>query len=148
MTDHVVHRRTDWLGETPVSERGWVGVVLDCLLVHDEVYFICCHSNLEATGHNCYVVFVVFHDTETQTLLVVSECLPSGCVQLVAVHVWLADMLWQGLRSALGLWSLCSLAILGPAQCLHSQAAQCAAVSGGKKERIRSVGHIVVTVII
>lgn len=59
MTDHVVHRCTDWLGESSVSERGWVGVVLDCLLVHDEVYFICCHTNLEETEviDNCYIVF-------------------------------------------------------------------------------------------
>lgn len=52
MADHVVHRCTHRLWETPVSERGWVGVVLDCLLVNDEVYFICCHTNLEVTGQN------------------------------------------------------------------------------------------------
>lgn len=143
MTDHVVHRCTDRLGETPVSERRWVGVVLDCLLVRDEVYFIRCHTNLEATGHNCHVVFVVFHDMKTQTLLVVIRCSPSNCVQLVAVRVWRADMLWWGLRSALGLWSLCSLATLGPVYCLHSQAAQCATVREERKDRIWRVGHIV-----
>lgn len=103
MTDHVVHRCTDRLGETTISERGWVGVMFDCLLVHNEVYFICCHANLKATGHNYCVVFVVFQDIETQTILVVIRFLPSDCMQLAAVRVWLTDMLWQGLRSAPGL---------------------------------------------
>lgn len=102
MTDHIVHRCTDRLGETSVSERGWVGVVFDCLLVHNEVYFICCHPNLEAQGHNCCIIVVV-HDVETQTIPVTIMCLPSDCLQLVAIRVWLTDMLWQGLRSALGL---------------------------------------------
>lgn len=57
MADHVVHGCTDRLGETPVSERGRVGIVLDRLLVDDEVYFIRSHANLEVTGQNCYVVF-------------------------------------------------------------------------------------------
>lgn len=50
VTDHVVHRRAHWFREAPVSKRGWVRVVHDCLLVHDEIYFICCHTNLESHG--------------------------------------------------------------------------------------------------
>lgn len=50
VTDHIVHRGTHWFREAPVSKWGRVRVVLDGLLVHDEVYFICCHTDLETTG--------------------------------------------------------------------------------------------------
>lgn len=60
MTDHVVHRCADRFGETAVSKRGGVGIVLDRLLVHDEVYFICCHTNLEATGHDFNTLLFFF----------------------------------------------------------------------------------------
>lgn len=52
VTDHIIHRCTDRLGKTSVSEGGWVSIVLDGLLVHDEVYFICCHANLKATSED------------------------------------------------------------------------------------------------
>lgn len=69
------------------------------------------------------------------------RCSPSDCVQQVAVHVWLADMLWQDLRSVLRFWARCSLATLGPVHYQHSQVAQCATVKEGK-DKIWKVGHI------
>lgn len=68
VTDHVVHRCTHRLGETPVSERGWVRTVLDCLLMYNEIYFICCHANLERTVRNSLVGICYFCATQKHTL--------------------------------------------------------------------------------
>lgn len=122
MTHHIIHRCTDWLGEAPVSERGGVGIVFDYLLMHNEIDFICCYTDLKDRGDGC----VGFDDTEAAGRLVVILFSLSDCVRLTAVHVWLTGTLWQGLWSARGSWSLCSPAILGPVQNQHSQAAQCA----------------------
>lgn len=58
--------------------------------------------------------FCISQHSNVYVTLLVSQHLPSDCVQQVEAHVWPADMLGLGLRSALGLWSQCSLAILGP----------------------------------
>lgn len=95
MTDHVVHRCADRLGETAVSEGGRVGVVLDRLLVHNEVYFIRCHANLEATRVTSVVHLLFFYqDKQTHTILsAVIRRLPSDCVRPVTARVWQADTL-------------------------------------------------------
>lgn len=55
MTHHIVDRCTHRFGKPPISERGWVAIVLDYLLMHKVVNFICCHTDLKHKGQNCLI---------------------------------------------------------------------------------------------
>lgn len=50
VTHHVVYRRTHRLGKSTVVQWRGISIVSDRLLVHDEVDFVCCHTNLEAAS--------------------------------------------------------------------------------------------------
>lgn len=48
VTHHVVYRRTHRLGKSTVVQWRGISIVSDRLLVHDEVDFVCCHTNLRS----------------------------------------------------------------------------------------------------
>lgn len=62
VTHHIVDGCTHWFGKTPISKWGWVGIVLDYLLMHKMVNFICCHANLKSIqSQNCLYLYIYTH---------------------------------------------------------------------------------------